>query len=94
MLSRAVLWATRRCLLMLGARDSPVADAGPSSSSQCTATLTLYLILSIQLRKPSVFGIKGTLPGGPPEPPSELLLEFRWGVKGDPLMPKTEGFRS
>ena len=32
--------------------------------------------------------------GGPPEPSSELVLEFRWGVREDPLMRKTEGFRS
>ena len=37
-----------------------------------------------QLRKPSI-----SASGGPPDPPSELVLELRWGV---PLMPKPKVF--
>jgi len=31
--------------------------------------------------------------GGPPKPPNEFVLKFRWGF-WVPLIPKTEGFQS
>ena len=47
------------------------------------------------LRRPSVFGV-GRTTRGPPGPPGELLLEFRWGVWTDPrgvsLVPRPRVF--